>query len=513
MNSCIIRLCPDSLVNLCANILFGVMTMSFYDENRTDNTPNRHSETHFHGDSSYSFSGSDSASESYSKSTAGRTPAYDLDEWERSINSSRESSDSVPHSYGGTASTGKKRGSKYNLDEWEDSAKSSDRTSRKNTYKTSDNGGRKGKTAKNISSLIPSISNKSKRNSDTSRSAHGHDEDEHTAEPKRAHIENLNVTEKKRAQGIPTRADAQWDTDEQSPEKIRELTAKQRKIRSTLTYIGLFFVIVLVAVIFSVTIIFKTDNILVEGDTIYSSEEIIEASGLYYGENIFLSPKKAAAKSIVDEYPYIESAEITIKIPGTQIITVTAAIPSYEVSVDDGYIVVSSSGRILEYNEESSDSIPTVKGVTVTETGVGEYITYEKTSTQQIISEVIDAINDNSVSGIYGIDISNAANIKLNYDNRITIYLGLPEDVSYKLRTAMTIIEDELTLSDKGDLDVSLANSDRKSSYYTPYYSNTVSMDSTDSDTDTNTDTDSTEDAEVSSSAENDDDTSGNSDS
>ena len=76
---------------------------------------------------------------------------------------------------------------------------------------------------------------------------------------------------------------------------------------------------------------------------------------------------------------------------------------------------------------------------------------------------------------IYGIDISNSANIELNYDNRITIILGLPEDVGYKLRTAKAIITQELAATDKGTLDVSLSNSDRHSSYFTPIYSDTVS--------------------------------------
>ncbi len=448
--------------------MFGVTSVSFYDKNKTDNTP-------------------DSKGSRRSDSGEVRASKYNLDDWAPAPVSS-------PKSDGYSAP-------KYNLDDWSEPRKQTPKDESGST--DGDFYGKKSKNKRDFhGGYVPKA--KAKPKSGKRRPIHTVDdlsEDERESKPKRAPIENLNVTEKKRAQGIPTRADTQWNEEEQSPEKIYEFTARQRKMRSTLTYIGLFFVIVLVAVIFSVTIIFKTDNIIVEGDTIYSSEEIIDASGLYYGENIFLSPKKAAAKSIVDEYPYIETAEISFKIPGTQIITVTAAIPSYEVSVDDGYIVVSSSGRILEYNEEATDSIPTVKGVTVTETEVGEYITYEKSSTQQIISEVIDAINENSVSGIYGIDISNAANIKLNYDNRITILLGLPEDVSYKLRTAMTIIEDELVSTDKGELDVSLSNSDRKSSYYTPYYSNTVSMDSSsaaDSDTDSAAEVESADETETS---------------
>lgn len=263
-----------------------------------------------------------------------------------------------------------------------------------------------------------------------------------------------------------------------TPAKIKKLTAKQRKFRTRLGYAAAFVVFLLVAVLLSVTVLFKTTEIIVEGENIpYTSEEIIEVSGIDYGDNIFLSKKKAAVKKIVDAFPYIENAEISMKIPGTQIIKVDVAVASFEVAVNGGYAIVSTNGRILEKIDSPTYTIPLLKGLKITDTEVGQYITFEKNTTQQVLSEVINSIHENNVPNIYGIDISNTADIELNYDNRITISLGVPEDVGYKLRTAMAIINNELAPTDKGNLDVSLANSDRKSSYFTPIYSNTVTID------------------------------------
>lgn len=262
--------------------------------------------------------------------------------------------------------------------------------------------------------------------------------------------------------------------------KSRELTEKQRKTRMRLSYVFVFSLVVVTAFLMSLTVMFKTTDIIVKGDNIpYSKEEIIEVSGLNYNENIFLAKRKAAVKKIVSKYPYIEAAEVTFHIPGTQIITLQAAIPSYQVAVGEGYAIVSLNGRVLEIVSSQRANIPLLKGLKLTDSREGEYISFEKKTTQQILNEVITNINDNQVPNIYGIDISNSASIKLNYDNRITILIGVPEDVGYKLRTAMAIINKELAANDKGDLDVSLANSDRKSSYFTPYYSNTVAIDDT----------------------------------
>lgn len=274
------------------------------------------------------------------------------------------------------------------------------------------------------------------------------------------------------------------------PVKVKELTAKQRKFRAMLTNVAVFLGVVIIAILVSVTILFKTDEFVIEGENIpYDTQQIVDASGLDYGDNIFLTRRKAAAKKIVNNFPYIENAEVSFRIPGTMIITLETAIPSYEVKVNDGYAVISAQGRVLEKSIEPYPNIPLLKGVRVTDTEVGHYINFENDTTRQILAEVIDNINENSVPDIYGIDISNTANIKLNYDNRITILLGVPEDVGYKLRTAMAIINHQLASTDKGDLDVSLANSDRKASYFTPIYSNTVTID-TDVSADKNSDSD-----------------------
>lgn len=260
--------------------------------------------------------------------------------------------------------------------------------------------------------------------------------------------------------------------------KVKELTKKQRKTRINLSYFLVFTVVVVLAVVMSLTVMFKTTEIIVNGENIpYSKEEIISASGLSYSENIFLAKRKAAVKNIVDNYPYIEAAEVTFRIPGTQIITLEAAVPSYQVAVTEGFAIVSAKARVLEITNVQRANIPLLKGLKLTDIGEGQYINFEKNTTQQILNEVINNINENEVPNIYGIDISNSASIKLNYDNRITILLGVPEDVGYKLRTAMSIINNELSATDKGDLDVSLASSDRKSSYFTPIYSNTVDID------------------------------------
>jgi len=107
---------------------------------------------------------------------------------------------------------------------------------------------------------------------------------------------------------MPHRTDRKKSKNEDAVHKnfrVKDLTKKQRKTRTALSYALVFTIVVVLAVVLSLTVMFKTTEIIVSGENIpYSSEEIINASGLSYSENIFMAKRKAAVKNIVDKYGY-----------------------------------------------------------------------------------------------------------------------------------------------------------------------------------------------------------------
>ena len=67
------------------------------------------------------------------------------------------------------------------------------------------------------------------------------------------------------------------------------------------------------------------------------------------------------------------------------------------------------------------------------------------------------------------LNVTNTANIELVYDNRIAVIIGLPEDIDYKIRTAMAIITEKLdpnkTGAIYGTLDVSSCSTTKTSRF------------------------------------------------
>ena len=225
-------------------------------------------------------------------------------------------------------------------------------------------------------------------------------------------------------------------------------------------------VVLITGVVLSLTVLFKTEKITVEGSTHYTEQQIAQASGLTLGENLFLSDKQAGGERVEQKFPYVEKAEVSIKIPDTIVITITEAKPAYLLAQGDDFVVISTQGRVLEHASKNTFDAPIIKGCEITKTKVGETAQIKDKKMLSILNTITKSLQKNKFEGIEEIDVTDVAEISFNYSNRIKIILGTPDDVDYKIRTAMTIISQKLAQTDMGVLDVSSCNSGKKASYY-----------------------------------------------
>lgn len=248
----------------------------------------------------------------------------------------------------------------------------------------------------------------------------------------------------------------------------KPLSHRGRKIKNVGVAISIVSGVLIIGIVLSLTVFFRSEEFKVEGTEYYSAQDIIDASGLSLGENLFLSDKRAGEQSIESGLPYVEQAKISIKIPNTMLISVTESTPAFLFKNGNEYIVVSTKGKVLEKITGSTDkfNVPLVLGGTIAEAKPGQEIKFKESGILTILKDISEAIAENEFSGIKEIDVTNTANISLNYSNRIKIIVGLPEDISYKIKTAKIIISEKLSEADRGRLDVSNCKSSSKASYF-----------------------------------------------
>lgn len=251
--------------------------------------------------------------------------------------------------------------------------------------------------------------------------------------------------------------------------QLKPMTPTGRKIIRIVSFITILTVILVVGVVLSLTVLFKTQAYLVEGNTHYDEQDIIDTCGISIGENIFLAPKAPAEKRVKDQYAHVENVRVGFQIPDTITIRIEEAVDGYLVEYGENeYLLVSTKGRILEkLSDISGYDLPVFIGPTPLSGEVGDYIEYEDEAVPVITDTITEVFADNGYSGITEIDCKNTADVSFTYDNRIKVRLGLPEDLSYKIRTAMTIISEKIdvnsSVSVEGELDVSRCNVTKRS--------------------------------------------------
>jgi len=179
---------------------------------------------------------------------------------------------------------------------------------------------------------------------------------------------------------------------------------------------------------------FKVNVITVTGDEIYNNEDIIAASQIEIGDNMFLTNKKKTAENIENLLPYIEKADIKRNVSGTLTIKITAAVPKMALDNGESFTLISDKGKVLEDGLVNvGDGIIILDSSTVVSAVPGDFLEFKDQTDLDIIKELMENLDSNGITGISSIDVSNHSNVKLVYRERITVLLGQSSTIKDKM--------------------------------------------------------------------------------
>ena len=207
-------------------------------------------------------------------------------------------------------------------------------------------------------------------------------------------------------------------------------------------YVFALLLVLAVGIGLSLTVFFRIESIVTEGSSRYSDAEIIEASGIETGDNLFRIGKSAIEKSLVEGFPYIESVKIRRSLPNLILITVTEAVPEASIETESGHLLLSKSGRVLEDDVPvTPDGWPRVIGFDVNGAAPGSYLPESEAERYALLMELQEAIRAEELKNIVAIDLTDTLELWLLYDGRIAIGLGSKADIVYKIRSAKNVVD------------------------------------------------------------------------
>lgn len=204
---------------------------------------------------------------------------------------------------------------------------------------------------------------------------------------------------------------------------------------------------------------FKVRSLTVEGNQHYTADQILRASGLHIGQSIWEVNKAQASANIKAACPYVESASVSSSLLNTITITVRETTIVGAMYYNGEWILVGKNGQAVDTLPVTSDVPPRLlylKGATATGKGLGKPAMDERCTA--IMKEILDASKEYELSGLCELDLSNKGDLKLNWNNQITILLGNDTNLKYEIAVVKTNLPSVLKNKGKhvrGILDVS----------------------------------------------------------
>lgn len=231
-----------------------------------------------------------------------------------------------------------------------------------------------------------------------------------------------------------------------------------KKRRSAL-YAPLSFIIVCAALVFALSVFFRVSNIEVSGNAIYSTEEIIEASGIEEGDNLFFINRFTAISRIFSKLPYVEEATINRSLPNKLVIEVTESTAVAYVTAEDGLWTIDRNCKLLSKVEKGQTaSLISVVGITPIAPKIGETVAPGEAETPKVtyLTEILRQVSALDMSGdIKEINMSNISSPSFDYLDRFKVKLGKNENVDYKFQVLLSAIS-QLLPGDSGTIDLSI---------------------------------------------------------
>lgn len=222
----------------------------------------------------------------------------------------------------------------------------------------------------------------------------------------------------------------------------RQQSSKRQHRRSRLNPLYCLLVVVLVIGIgtaLSMTLFFNVTDIVVDNETDAANEEIVRLSGIKYQDNLVRLDTRAAEKAITNAVVYAENVEVRKRFPSTVEITVKKAAPVANISCSYGYLLVSSSGRILEMLKDDSprEGLLLVTGYNPAVSAPGEQIQSEDQRLDTALRTMTAAVAACNSDRIVSVDLRDQSDILVQIGEHVTYHMGNSSDAVYKLRLAL----------------------------------------------------------------------------
>lgn len=223
----------------------------------------------------------------------------------------------------------------------------------------------------------------------------------------------------------------------------RHQSRRRRRGRFSGLYRLLSVLAVAAAIIVACVVFFRVNEVTVAGNSRYTAEEIIAASGIETGDNLIALSQSRVAGAIRTQLPYVETVTVRRQLPDGVLLTVTERVAAASIEGNGSRWLISSQGKVLEQAEGQRVIAITGLSAVAPYAGAAVQAAEEDQATLSHVLSLLGALEEaDMLSQCTGLDCTPATYMVLTWD----IYqVKLPRggDYGYMLRLLRAAMDNE----------------------------------------------------------------------
>jgi len=222
----------------------------------------------------------------------------------------------------------------------------------------------------------------------------------------------------------------------------RRRNRKYRRGRFLPLLRALFSLLVCVAVAVAMTIFFKIEEITVSGNARYTAEQVVEATGIQLGQNMFVLNKYEISDQMTRDLPYIDTVQIRRRLPSTLAVEITETQATVAVASGSSWWLMDADGKLLEKTEDNGGLL-SVWHVSPLLPTPGSLLALPEDGTisAQRLLELLDIIEQKGMSKVIrAVNCSDPDILILRYSDRFRVEIPYGADLSKKLDMLVEIV-------------------------------------------------------------------------
>lgn len=212
----------------------------------------------------------------------------------------------------------------------------------------------------------------------------------------------------------------------------------------TLYYAMIFIIAMSILVVLSLTVFFNINTIVINGQSVYSTDEITQILGIKKGNNLFRIKLDDVENHLLIRLPEIETVKIQRCLPDKLVVTVTPCVAMANLDADGKIFEISQSRKIIKEINQEDKTLLQIKGFEPESTQIGSIAVSTDKYKNEILNTIVDTIKKINFTGITTIDITDRLNIKLIYKDKIPLEVGSSLDLEYKIEFLKSVTDEKI---------------------------------------------------------------------